>query len=256
MKIGKAGAAELKVALDLAKAGKDTEAVAKIAVIGKADSIGGKFVRGVSQWGDKLISIIEKLPGGRITKGLKETIIEWIHLFQQGAKASRNVARGSRRLASAWKGLSQAEKVANVEKLISSTKGTGLFKGYKAVNPSFWNRWVRGGSPRVWELFTKSERSTRSLMRKTKWYAGLLDWMGIANFVGPEELNKQYGEKQMGEMVNQYNKTPEADKYWIEDFGNVEQPSTEETPSMVDFGKEEESINNDPFMKAFNIFLA
>lgn len=256
MKLGKGSTAALKTAMDAVKLGKDAEALKTISTLGKTEGVVGKFIRGASTWGDKLINIIQKLPGGRISKGLKNTIIEWIHLFQQGSKTGRNLARGSRRLTSAWKGLSQTEKLANIEKLINTTKGVGLFKGYKAVNPSTWDKLVRGGSPRVWELFTKSERSTRALMRKTKWYAGLLDWLGVANFVGPDELTQKYGEKEMNDLVTQYNQTPEADQYWLEDFGNVEQPKTSEfTTKTTEFDSSEGNINKDPFINAFKIFF-
>jgi hypothetical protein len=251
MKIGKGSTVALKSALEAAKLGKDAEALAKITTLGKTEGVVGKFVRGAGKWGDKLISIIEKLPGGRISKGLKNTLIEWVHLFQQGSKSGRNIARGARRLASGWKELSQVEKVANLEKLVQASKGTGLFKGYKAVNPSLWSKYVTGGVPRLW-----GNRSTRTLMRKTKWYTGLLDWMGIGNFVGPDELDKQYGNEEMARQIEMYNKTPEANQYWIEDFGNV-QPQQQIEPTQVMTGQNvfRGSAGNDPFLKAFNIFM-
>lgn len=248
MKIGKGSTAALKGALEAAKLGKDAEALRTISTLGKTEGVVGKFVRGAGRWGDKLISIIEKLPGGRISKGLKNTIIEWIHLFQQGSKTGRNLARGSRRLASAWKDLSQVEKVANIEKLITATKGTGLFKGYKAVNPSLWSKYVRGGMPRLW-----GNRSTRALMRKTKWYAGLLDWMGIGNFVGPDELTAKYGEEETAKLVDQYNQTPEANEYWMDEFGNVQSKTME--PMDTDIETKKGDPSSEPFMNAFKIFF-
>jgi hypothetical protein len=251
MKIGKGSTVALKSALKSAKLGKDAEAVAKIAALGKTEGVVGKFVRGVGQWGDKLIGVIQNLLGGRISKGLGNTIIEWVRLFQQGAKSGRNIARGSRRLASTWKGLSQAEKIANLEKLIKVSKGTGLFKGYKAVNPSLWSKYVTGGVPRLW-----GNGSTRALMRKTKWYAGLLDWMGVGNFVGPDELDKEYGNEEMAKQIEMYNKTPEANEYWIEDFGNV-QPQQQVAPTQVMTSQDvfTQPSGSDPFLKAFNIFM-
>jgi hypothetical protein len=251
MKIGKGSTAALKGALEAAKLGKDAEALRTISTLGKTEGVVGKFVRGAGRWGDKLISIIEKLPGGRISKGLKNTLIEWIQLFQQGSKAGRNIARGSRRLASSWRALSQTEKVANIEKLIVATKGTGLFKGYKAVNPSLWSKYVRGGMPRLW-----GNRSTRALMRKTKWYAGLLDWMGIGNFVGPDELTAKFGEEETAKLVDQYNQTPEANEYWMDEFGNV-QSKTPETmePMDTNIGTKKGDPSSEPFMNAFKIFF-
>jgi hypothetical protein len=252
MKLGKGSTVALKSALEAAKLGKDAEALAKISTLGKTEGVVGKFVRGAGQWGDKLISVIEKLPGGRITRGLKETIIEWIHLFQQGSKSGRNIARGSRRLASSWRTLSQAEKIANLEKLVQASKGTGLFKGYKAVSPSLWGKYVRGGAPRLW-----GNRSTRALMRKTKWYTGLLDYMGIGNFVGPDELDTQYGSDEILKQIEGYNKTPQANEYWLQDFGGMENMGQEQ-PTDIMTGQQtfsQSSSGTDNFLKVFNILF-
>ena len=32
-------------------------------------------------------------------------------------------------------------------------------------------------------------------MRQTKWWLGFLDWMGVANFIGPDELAAQIGKE-------------------------------------------------------------
>jgi hypothetical protein len=253
LKIGKGTTKALNAALKLAKAGKEAEAVAKIAAVGKTAGIEGKFVTGVGKWGDTLINMVNKIPGGRVSAGLKRTIIEWVHLFQQGAKSGRNIARGSRRLTSSWKGLSQAEKIANLEKLIKASKGTGLFKGYKAVEPKFWGRWIVGGVPRVWEAFTKSERSVRSLMRRTKWYLGLLDRMGLANFVGPEELEAKYGKDEILKQIEEYNKTEQANKNWLDDFGGgdklIQSTQQSTTQQPVSTG------SSDPILSMFDFIM-
>jgi hypothetical protein len=57
-------------------------------------------------------------------------------------------------------------------------------------------------------------------MRKTKWYLGLLDFLGIANFVGPDELQKQLGDSKFEQSITDYNNTPEAQQYVQEDFGS------------------------------------
>jgi len=59
-------------------------------------------------------------------------------------------------------------------------------------------------------------RATRSLMRRTKWYLGLLDFLGLANFVGPEELEETYGDLQG--RVDEYEKTDQAKQYAEQDL--------------------------------------
>jgi hypothetical protein len=60
-------------------------------------------------------------------------------------------------------------------------------------------------------------------MRKTKFWLGFLDWVGIGNFVGPDEAAaKLGGEEEMQKKIAEYQKTPEAKKYFDEDFKDVE----------------------------------
>ena len=59
-------------------------------------------------------------------------------------------------------------------------------------------------------------RATRALMRRTKWYLGLLDYLGLANFVGPEELEETYGDLQG--RVDEYEKTDQAKQYAEQDL--------------------------------------
>lgn len=254
MKIGKGTTKSLKAALNLAKAGKSEAAIAKIAEVSKTGGVAGKFVDAVTKWGDKLIAMINAVPGGRITKGLKNTLIEWVNLFQQGVKQSKLITTTSANLVKNMKSLSKAEQVKALEDLVKLSKNTGLFRGYKAVNPSFWSKAVVGGSPRVWELFTRSQRSTRSLMRRTKWYLGLLDKMGIGNFVGPEELESKYGKDEIIRQIEEYNKTPEANKYWLEDFGGGKPTETNIMTGQEIF-KPTQQTTKDPVLQAFDIFF-
>ena len=59
-------------------------------------------------------------------------------------------------------------------------------------------------------------RATRSLMRRTKWYLGLLDFLGLANFVGPDELEEKYGN--MEDRIAEYEKTEQSKQYAEQDL--------------------------------------
>lgn len=254
MRIGKGTTKTLKTALELAKTGKNEAAIAKIAEVSRAGGVAGNFVNGVTKWGDKLISMINHIPGGKITKGFRNMLIDWVNLFQQGAKQSKIITTGSKTLTKTYKTLSKTEKTKAIEELINASKNTGLFKGYKTTNPSFWSKWVVGGTPKVWEIFTRSQRSTRSLMRRTKWYLGLLDKMGIGNFVGPEELESKYGKDEIIRQIEEYNKTPEANKYWLEDFGGGKPTETNIMTGQEIF-KPTQQTTKDPVLQAFDIFF-
>jgi hypothetical protein len=57
-------------------------------------------------------------------------------------------------------------------------------------------------------------------MTRTKFWAGFLDWLGVANFVGPDELQAKMGAA-FNEKMNQYSQTGEAQQNWNEDFADV-----------------------------------
>ena len=56
-------------------------------------------------------------------------------------------------------------------------------------------------------------------MRRTKWYLGFLDFLGISNFkTTPDELMDKY--PNLDKKITQYNLTDEAQQNWSKDFGS------------------------------------
>jgi hypothetical protein len=98
------------------------------------------------------------------------------------------------------------------------------FGGASAKGLKGMAKYKASGMPRLF-----GNKATRSLMRRTKFWAGFLDWLGVANFVGPEELKAQMGsefEKKMGE----YSNTSEAEQNWNDEFGDVQnEPEVQQT---------------------------
>jgi hypothetical protein len=67
-------------------------------------------------------------------------------------------------------------------------------------------------------------------MRRTKFWAAFLDYLGVANFVGPDELINQMGEEQFNKSMNDYSQTDRAKQSWQDDFGNVQPEQSTPTP--------------------------
>ena len=81
-------------------------------------------------------------------------------------------------------------------------------------------------------------------MGRTKWYLRLLDFLGIANFVGPEELMQKFTD--LEDKVEQFNKTPEGQKAWSDDFGSVlNEPTTPTSPSPAPAAPSSPSMGGD-----------
>lgn len=193
-----------------AAAGKDALKLAEA-----AKAAGGpvaKFVEKSPSWGTKLVELLRSSVGkvpflGKIV-GLVE---EYIKLF---TTASKEMKIG----ADIGKGLGVAEKqsLKTTFKGFREYGGGGNYLKYiTKSNASLWKKFV-GGAPRLF-----GNAATRSLMRRTKWYLGFLDWLGIADTkTTPDELAKKYSD--LDSKVNQYNTTEDAQQSWSEDFGSKE----------------------------------
>ena len=220
MKAGSAGSKAFKAATIAGDAAKIAE-TAKVA--------GGpiaKMVQTAPSWGSKLIAML-KASIGRIPllgRGLVRVIEEYIQIFK-GAGAKMGT-RATELAKLEGKVLSKAEK----SKLIKQIEKDTAFRGFRdnkgLADASFMSK-VRGGVPRLF-----GNRATRSLMGRTKWYLRLLDFLGIANFVGPEELMEKHADLEA--KVEEFNKTPEGQKAWADEFGSVfNQPTTPTPPPVV-----------------------
>jgi hypothetical protein len=115
------------------------------------------------------------------------------------------------------KGVAKAD---DVKALIDLVKNTKVFDAAMLSKPGALSQIFFGGIPR---LFRSPEgRRIKILMGQTKWWLGFLDYIGIGNFVGPEELANQMGEAQMMKKIEQYNQTPQALENFDDQFGKAD----------------------------------
>jgi hypothetical protein len=217
LKIGNTAGKELKVALDMAKDGKTAEAIPKLAELAKDPGIIGKFLRSAESWGPKVTSWIDKLPAGPF-KGMKNTIKDYFALLTSAASKSSKFQREVKALLNAP---TASNFTKSIPMLQSYLKNTSIFKTADLTKPGFFSQVFFGGLPR---LFRSSEgRGVKILMGKTKFWLGFLDYLGIGNFIGPEELSKHLGgDDAMASKLEQYQQTPKAKEYYDKDFRNSE----------------------------------
>jgi hypothetical protein len=247
LKVGAPSAKAIDGILTATKNAKTPEEIAKLsAELAKMSDTGGltgKFVKGMGTITDKLRGFIERVPSWP-AKGIKGTILKWLDLFEGAAKAGKgartgvaDVAKQYGVLASRAKTISSADKALLQAKLSQELKNIksipGAVSGFRTPSADFFSWKMAFGG--LGQVFTRN-RSVRHLMRQTKWWAGFLDWLGLANFVGPEEIEKQIGEDEMNKKVAEYNKTDIAKDLYNQDFPETPQqqdqtdtPSTEPT---------------------------
>lgn len=217
IKVGAPSAKSLKKVLDLSKAGKTAEATEMLAKLSDTGGITGTFVKGFGKIAGKLRGYIERAPLG-IFKGLKKTILQWIDLFSNAAAKGSRIRLRGQVLAKNFPKLSQAEQIAQLTKLKSLAKDAKVFGSYRTTRGFFdWKTLFRG----MPQLIGRNA-SIRALARQTKWWAGFLDYVGLGNFVGPEELAKQMGNEEMINKMEEYQNTNEGRENFAHDFGTEE----------------------------------
>jgi hypothetical protein len=199
-----------------AAAGKDALKLAEAAKV--AGGPVAKFVEKSPSWGAKLVEVLRSSVGKvPFLKNIVRLVEDYIKLF---TTASKEMKVGSE-LA---KGLGAAEK----ETLKTTFKGFREFgdmnynyaKFISSKNVSLWDKFA-AGVPRL----LGGNPATRALMRRTKWYLGLLDTLGIVDSkTTPDEILKKYPNE-----IEKYNQSEEGQKNWMSDFGDG---NVGETPDL------------------------
>jgi hypothetical protein len=217
LKLGKPSAKALNAIATTARAGDTVKAGADLAKLAQSGGITGAFVKGIQTVGPKIKSVVERLPGGFITRGLKNTILGWIDLFSKaGSRAIQRKQVMTFKAGAITKLTSElaAEEIEALAKAIKSAPGA--FTGYRTTKGILSWKTMFGGMPQL----MGRNKSVRALMRQSKWWLGFLDYVGLGNFVGPEELSKKLGgEEAMKQKMEEYNKTPEAERNFKDQFG-------------------------------------
>lgn len=216
-------------ALRLAKAGKTAEATKLLRQAGsKSDDI-QRLINSSDKWGSKVMETANAIPGNKLAPRAKKLVSDYVDLFR-GAKATQQTVKIAGKvddLITKFPKLSKADQIKNlntIRKEFASVKGFGSFK---LTNPGFMGT-IAGGVPRFW-----GNRSVRSLMNRSKWYLGFLDFLGLGNFVGPDELDSQMGKSEVEEKLKEYSGTEQSKELWSEDFGKDTQSQQGSSSSSV-----------------------
>jgi hypothetical protein len=217
LKLGKPSAKALNGVMKTAKAGDVTKAGADLAKLAETGGITGAFVKGIQLIGTKLKSLVERIPGGIATSGLKNTILGWIDLFSKAGSRAIQTKQVISNLAKRIPKMSPVKAAEELTALKSAIKSSpDVFTGYRTTKGVLSWKTVFGGMPQL----MGRNKSVRALMRQSKWWLGFLDYVGLGNFVGPEELSKQLGgEDAMRQKMEEYNRTPDAKQNFEDQYG-------------------------------------
>jgi hypothetical protein len=202
------GGKATKAGLSGLKAAMNTGRAADIAAA--ANKAGGKtaeFVKTADKWSPQVMSILNKGKRIPLVGRFFKRIEEWMKIMTQASK--------------------------NMKLAKASTKGVlprSAFRNY-GIDTSknvFSRLWQRGG-------FLKN-RKLSTLLFKSKTWLGFLDWVGVSNFVGPEEFEKEYGEQYTEDAMSSYLTTPEGNEQFQSEFAqgaNDNERATNDNESSV-----------------------
>ena len=205
-------------------------------IAAKAGPLSG-LLKKVGEWAPKVLEPLKKavgkLPG--VGPGLVRSVEDFIKLFKDAGTKMNRSAKKATSLTNK-KGLTGSLTSSEKKILSKSLKDAVNFRGFRDFKGNKnWLQYMKSdaslmsklsaGAPRLW-----GNPATRSLMRRTKWYLGLLDYLGIANFVGPEELENQV--ENLDQKVNEYSTTTEAQNLFADDVEEIESESMSQSPSF------------------------
>jgi hypothetical protein len=257
LKLGKPSAKALNGIMRSAKNATTAEQMAKVsadlAKLADSGGITGTFVKGVEKIAPSIRSVIERVPGGFLTSGLKKTILGWLDLFGAAGKNAKIAKQVTGNLASRIGRMAPDVAVKELEALSKAIKASpGVFTGYRTTKGLFSWKTVFGGMPQL----MGRNKSVRALMRQSKWWLGFLDYIGLGNWVGPDELaEKLGGEDAMRQKMEEYNKTPQAQQNFQDQFGAADAEPNQTTQTTQTGTQTGTNVDTDPFAKMIrNIF--
>lgn len=188
---------------------------AKIASTAKKSSALRIFVERAPEWGGKLLTMLKKfIVRFPIIRKIIPIIEDYIKLFKGASAEMKTVGTAGKEAETVFKGFRDFKGVKN-----------NWFK-YMKSNVPLWEK-LNAGSFRIFG----GNPATRSLMRRSKWYLGFLDAVGVANTVGPDEIESKV--ENFDEKLDEYNRSSEGQQNFQEDMSS-EMSSTPPPPPPME----------------------
>lgn len=236
-------------ALRLSKMGKPTEAAKILETASKSNGMMSGLVKSSVKWGEKLKSAVNMIPGGKLTGGLRKTINDWVDLFMNAAKKSKQskrVVSGAANKISKMTPEEATKFLKTIQKSISSN--TKIFKNFKPKDPTFMAKYFWPGATvgLLWR-----NRALTSLARRTKWYAGFLSSLGLP-FMEPEELPKQMSEEELNQKFQQYVSSEEGKRNWQDEFSQVDSEESYVQQSNMEPTNQSNTSSGDALLDTFD----
>lgn len=181
---------------------------AKMAKIAKDEPKLMKFLTESPGWGEKLLELLRNSVGKVwFIRKIIPLIEDYIKLFKTAGSSAKI-------------GTTLGKTISKAEKESLKTE----FRGFRDFGGRRWFNFLKVWGSKEFSLYAKfmagmprlfGNAATRSLMRRTKWYLGLLDRLGLVDSkTNPEDVIKNYPDQ-----IEEYANSKEGQKNWLSDFG-------------------------------------
>jgi hypothetical protein len=255
MKLGSASTKTLEAALKAVSrfppgSPEYKAALQSLDTLANSTGVVGKFLQSASSWAPKINRALDGIPLGPF-KGMKNTLMDYFTLLGRAGSKSKGLQN---RVKVALAAPTPANLQRNIPVIQNYLKTSKIFDPAALSKPGFMSQVFFGGIPRIFR--SPEGRRLKILMQSTKWWLGFLDYIGLGNFVGPEEVIAQMGDPEFQRRLEQYQNTPEARRYFEEDFGQGQPVDQTQTQPSQDQSSSQSSTEMDPFAKFLrNLFM-
>jgi hypothetical protein len=241
--------AALKTAQTAAKGSKKYDAALDtLRVLSKDPGPVGKLLQsagGATGWAQKLNRVLDAIPLGPF-KGMKNALMDYITLLGRAGEKSVGLQSRIKVLLQAPSPANLTRNIPEIQKFLKTSK---IFDAAALSKPGFLSQTFFGGIPRLFR--SPDGRRLRILMQSTKWWLGFLDYIGLGNYVGPEEISKKMGDKEFMKKLEEYQSTPQAKEYFDQEFpeGSQGQESQPSQPQNTEANSSSNKEELDPLAK-------
>jgi hypothetical protein len=255
MKLGSASTKTLEAALKAVSrfppgSPEYKAAIKSLDTLANSTGVVGKLLQSASSWAPKINRALDGIPLGPF-KGMKNTLMDYFTLLGRAGAKSKGFQN---RVKVALAAPTPANLQRNIPVIQNYLKTSKIFDPASLSKPGFMSQVFFGGIPRIFR--SPEGRRLKILMQSTKWWLGFLDYIGLGNFVGPEEVIAQMGDPEFQRRLEQYQNTPQARRYFEEDFGQGQPVDQTQSQPSQDQSSSESSAEMDPFAKFLrNLFM-
>lgn len=252
---GKASLKAIKPIIATKNATKIAQGVTKLKGTKSGSYLYKFFYEFESKVAPKLIESLTELEKNKVVGGLAKTAKSWVEVFLDASKQIKVPTKSTKLGAQGTAGvlLRNTDKIdfaKTIDMILSPSKG-GIKAFRTAGSKPSWFKLGPVEFKKIWKV-----PKLRKTIGKTKGYLRFLDYMGIGNFIGPEDLVLKVGEDAASKAFTEFSQTNDGKQmYENELFSELPETSPElEMSNKPEQIEKPQNKQDDAFSALYNIY--